>query len=251
MVKTNKDNAKAFLKCFENGDKKFIEDNVAENYTPHYPSIKTGRNALLDFFDEMQNMEIKVDIKRVIEDGDYVMLHSEFTGPSVVFDILRFENGKIVDHWANVQEKVDTVSGHTMTDGSTGVMDQEKTVNNKARLKELVEDIFIGGDYEKMSSFFDDDRYIQHNPLFLDGLSGLLKGLEKLEKNGKPMKFIKNHMILGEGNFVLSVSEGIWNNEPGAFYDLFRMENDKFVEHWDVIEPFTKDKDWKNQNGKF
>jgi predicted SnoaL-like aldol condensation-catalyzing enzyme len=169
----------------------------------------------------------------------------------VVFDILRFENGKIVEHWANVQEKADTVSGHTMIDGATEVKNQEKTVNNKSLLKELVEDVFIGGDYEKMSSFFDDDKYIQHNPLFLDGLSGLLKGLEKLEKNGKPMKFTKNHMILGEGNFVLSVSEGIWNNEPGAFYDLFRMENDKFVEHWDVIEPFTKDEEWKNQNGKF
>ncbi len=45
------------------------------------------------------------------------------------------------------------------------------------------------------------------------------------------------HKVIGEGNFVLIVSEGSWNNTSNAFYDLFRMENGKAVEHWDVIQP--------------
>jgi predicted SnoaL-like aldol condensation-catalyzing enzyme len=45
------------------------------------------------------------------------------------------------------------------------------------------------------------------------------------------------HAVLGEGNFVLTVSEGQWNGGTHAFYDLFRMEGGMIVEHWDVIQP--------------
>lgn len=252
MENTNKEKAIAFLKSFETGDKQIIEKWAAEKYIPHYPAVSNGRNALLEFFDQLQQMEIKLDIKRAIEDGDYVALHSEYIGPMIVFDIFRFENGKIVEHWFNSQAKVEkTVSGHSMLDGPTEITDLDKTEENKALLKELVEDAFIGGDYDKMSNFFDDDNYIQHNPRFADGLSGLLNGLEKMAKKGMEMKFTKNHMILGEGNFILAVSEGYWSGEHVSFYDLFRMENGKFVEHWDVIESILPQEDWKNQNSKF
>jgi len=49
-------------------------------------------------------------------------------------------------------------------------------------------------------------------------------------------EYQKVHHIFGEGNFVLTQSEGRWNNKPQAFYDLFRIENNKIVEHWDVIQ---------------
>jgi predicted SnoaL-like aldol condensation-catalyzing enzyme len=136
-------------------------------------------------------MDLKLDIRRVIEDGNFVAVHSGYTGPMVVIDIFRFEDGKIVDHWANTQEYVEkTASGYTMLYGPTQIKDLEKTEENKALLKELVFDVFIGGDYDKISSFFD-DNYIQHNPRFKDGLSGLFKGLEEMAKQGKEMKFTR------------------------------------------------------------
>jgi predicted SnoaL-like aldol condensation-catalyzing enzyme len=252
MVKTNREKAIAFLKSSEIGDKEFVKKWISENYTPHYPSIKTGREALLEFYDQLKDMDIKLEIKRIIEDGNYVALHSGYTGPMVVIDIFRFDDGKIVDHWANTQNSVEeTVSGHTMLDGSTQIKDLDKTAENKTLLKELVEDVFIVRDYNKMSSFFDDDNYIQHNPRFVDGLSGLVKGLEEMAKKGMEMKFIKNYMILGEGNFVSSVNEGFYNGEHVSFFDIFRIGNSKFVEHWDVIEPIVPSEKWKNQNGKF
>ena len=252
MGKTNREKAVAFLKSSETGDNEFVKKWVSENYTPHYPSIRTGKDALLEFYDQLKDMDIKLDIRRVIVDGDYVAVHSGYTGPMVVIDIFRFEEGKIVDHWANSQKTVKkTVSGHSMLDGPTQINDLEKTAENKVLLKELVDDVFIGGDYDKMPSLFDDDNYIQHNPGFPDGLFGLVNGLEEMAKQGMEMKFTKNYMILGEGNFVLSVSEGFFNNEHVSFFDMFRIENNKFVEHWDVIEPIKPSEDWKNQNGKF
>lgn len=249
---TNKERAIAFLISFETGDRNIIENWVSDNYTPHYPDIRTGKEALLDFFDQMQTMEIRVDIQRAMEDGDYVAVHSQYTGPMIVFDLFRFEDGKIVEHWASGQDEIEkTASGHSMIDGSSEIEDRKKTIENKAILKELVDDVFIGGEYDKMAILFDDDNYIQHNPNFADGVSGLLKGLEDMAKKGMEMKFTKNHMILGEGNFVLSVSEGYWSGDHVSFFDLFRMENGKFVEHWDVIEPIKPPEEWKNKNGKF
>ena len=52
-------------------------------------------------------------------------------------------------------------------------------------------------------------------------------------------------------NFVLSVTEGIFMNEKVSFYDLFRIENGKIVEHWDTIEKITPESEAKNSNGKF
>ena len=66
------------------------------------------------------------------------------------------------------------------------------------------------------------------------------------------MEYEKNHMILGEGNFVLAVSEGKFGKgEQTSFYDLFRLADGQIVEHWDVIETIAPESEWKNSNGKF
>lgn len=47
------------------------------------------------------------------------------------------------------------------------------------------------------------------------------------------------------------MSEGKFGGKPTAYYDLFRVENNKIVEHWDVLETIPAKDQWKNKNGKF
>ena len=76
--------------------------------------------------------------------------------------------------------------------------------------------------------------------------------MEYFAAHGLVLEYHKIHKILGEGNFVLTVSEGKFGKgDHVAYYDLFRIENGKIVEHWDVIEPILPKSDWKNNNGKF
>ena len=61
----------------------------------------------------------------------------------------------------------------------------------------------------------------------------------------------KRHMVLAQGNFVLAVSEGTFGGVPTSYYDLWRVENGKIAEHWDVMETIAEPSTWQNQNGKF
>jgi predicted SnoaL-like aldol condensation-catalyzing enzyme len=49
---------------------------------------------------------------------------------------------------------------------------------------------------------------------------------------------------------VLTVSEGEWSGKLQVIYDLFRMADDKIVEHWDVIQEIPTEV-LANENGMF
>ena len=173
-------------------------------------------------------------------------------GPKVLFDIFRFEEGLVVEHWDNFTEPTPpNESGHTATDGPTEVEDRDKTDSNKALVRSFYEAIFLQGRFDQMPQFFDGDRYIRHDARGGDNLSSLNKLMEEQAKQGATMSVSKIHLVLGEGNFVLVVAEGAISDKPVAYYDLFRVENNKIAEHWDVIESIPPQTEWRNQNGKF
>jgi len=197
----------------------------------------------------------RVNTVRAFQDGDHIFAHTEydFFGPKIGFDIFRFEDGKIVEHWDNLQETPagPNPSGHTMTDGPIEATDLEKTEQNKKLVRQFVEDILVNGKMDKLAGYFDGDNYIQHNPQIADKLSGLGQALQAMAEQGITMKYDKIHQVLGEGNFVLVVSAGSFAGKPTSFYDLFRVENGKIAEHWDTIETIPPQSSWQNQNGKF
>lgn len=109
---------------------------------------------------------------------------------------------------------------------------------------------FATGDTELAASLLD-EGYIQHNTGIADGLSGLGAALEALAAAGIQMVYDKTHQVLAQGNFVLGVSEGTFGGKPTSYYDLWRVEDGKIAEHWDVMETIADPSDWQNENGKF
>jgi len=253
MEKSNKQKAVAFLKSIETGDKQPL--TYAGEYKQHNLAIPTGLDGLLSVVKQLPENSGKVNTVRSFQDGDFVFTHTayNFFGPKIGFDIFRFKDGKIAEHWDNLQETPakPNPSNHTMIDGSTELKDLDKTEANKTLVNSFVDDILVNGKMEKLAGYFNGDNYIQHNPNIPDQLSGLGATLEALGKQGIFLKYDKIHRVLGEGNFVLVVSEGHFGKSYNAFYDLFRVENGKIAEHWDVIEPIAPKENWKNNNGKF
>lgn len=255
MEISNKEKVVALLKSIETGAEEPVGFINPNKYIQHNLGIADGLAGFGALLQQLPPNSAKVNTVRVFQDGDFVFTQTDynFFGPKVGFDIFRFEEGKIVEHWDNLQEKPENLNpgGHTMIDGTTKIMDLDKTEENKALVKNFVDDVLVNGRMEKLAGYFDGDNYIQHNPQIADGLSGLGKALEYMASQGITMKFDKIHKVLGEGNFVLVVSEGSFADKHSSFYDLFRVENGKIAEHWDVIETIIPKSEWKNDNGKF
>lgn len=254
METSKKEQVTALLKSIETGDPAPIAVINPNKYIQHNLAVGDGLAGFGAVVAQLPPNSARARTVRVFEDGEYVFAHTEynFFGPKIGFDIFRFEDGKIVEHWDNLQEiAAANPSGHSMIDGTTELKDLDKTATNKALVQAFVEDILVNGKLEKLSGYFDGDNYVQHNPMIGDGLSGLGAALEALGKQGIFLKYDKVHRVLGEGNFVLVVSEGNFGPSHNAFYDLFRVENGKIAEHWDVIEEIAPQDSWKNANGKF
>ncbi|MDD1518068.1 ester cyclase [Bradyrhizobium sp. DASA03005] len=81
------------------------------------------------------------------------------------------------------------------------------------------------------------NRYVQHNPTAPDGPDGFRKFIGFLrEKFPNSRSEIKRSFA--EGDFVILHVHSV--REPGtrgrAIVDIFKLENGKIVEHWDVVQ---------------
>ena len=243
------------LKSIETGDARPAGVINPSKYIQHNLAVADGIEGFAAMLQQLPPHSARVHTVRVFADGDFVFAHTEydFFGPKIGFDVFRFEDNRIVEHWDNLQETPQHTnpSGRTMIDGSTDVSDLEKTDVNKTLVRRFVDDILVEGRMEHLATYFNGDHYIQHNPLIGDGLSGLRQALDAWAQQGVTMTYDTVHKVLGEGNFVLVMSEGTFSGTPTAFYDLFRIEDGKIAEHWDTIETIPSKEQWKNNNGKF
>jgi predicted SnoaL-like aldol condensation-catalyzing enzyme len=254
-LSTPKQQVFELLKSIETGDPAPVAYINPAKYIQHNLSAADGLQGFGELMQMLPPHSAKANTLRVFEDGDYVFTHTDydFFGPKAGFDIFRFENGQIVEHWDNLQEKPGqpNPSGHTMFDGANQLKDLHLTDKNKAFVRRFVEEVLIHGQFDKLPAYINRQRYIQHNPQIADGLDGLAQGIQALAAQGLSMQYTQIHKILGEGCFVLVVSEGLLGGQPTAFYDLFQVEEGLITEHWDTIEAIPPRPAWKNSNGKF
>ncbi len=120
---------------------------------------------------------------------------------------------------------------------------------NKKAVVDFYEKAINQKDFEAASKYLG-PRYIQHNQHAADGAEGLKNFLSFLrEKYPKSHSEIKR--VFADGDYVILHVHAI--REPGtrgmAVVDIFRLENGKVVEHWDVHEDII-DKP-ANANGMF
>lgn len=228
----------------------------SRKYIQHNLGLGNGLGPILQLMDDLPADRTKVTVCRAIEDVDYSVLHADYTlgdwGPMVGFEIHRWEEDRIVEHWDNLcstpTEK--NASGRSMTDSVAEVVDLERTESNKALVYEFTQKILIDGELSSLSKYFVDGALVQHSTHYGDGVQTFKAMVKAWQADGETA-YHRTHLLLGEGNMVLVTSEGISKNEPAAFYDLYRLANSKIVEHWEVFETIPPRDTWKNSNSKF
>jgi predicted SnoaL-like aldol condensation-catalyzing enzyme len=113
QVAKNKETVKAFYEMAFNAHQptEAAKKYFGSQYIQHNPHVPNGAEPFYSYFEKFfkENPESHADIKRVVGDGDLVILHVHSTQNKAdrgraVMDIFRLQNGKIVEHWDVAQE---------------------------------------------------------------------------------------------------------------------------------------------------
>jgi predicted SnoaL-like aldol condensation-catalyzing enzyme len=120
---------------------------------------------------------------------------------------------------------------------------------NKKTVVEFYEKAINQKDFEAASKYMG-PRYTQHNPMAANGPEGL-KDFIRFLRTRYPGSHSEIKRVLVDGDYVVLHVHAV--REPGtrgsAIVDIFKLENGKIVEHWDVIQEIPEKA--ANANGMF
>ncbi|MEP0262885.1 nuclear transport factor 2 family protein [Dokdonia sp.] len=225
-----------YKKVIGEQDLEYAKRIVTEDYIQHNPQVRTGKAGFLEaiaFLKQMPKQKnTPTPFMRIIADNEYVIVHLnvEFGGQKkIVLDMFRIENGLIAEHWDAIQNKSEiSLNGNSEIEGPILIENEKATIQNKKIVEDFTNQILIEGNFQTLKNFVVPDL-IQHNPKMNKGLKGIAEYYQKI-------KIQKVHKIIGQGNFVVTQSKAIVDNEDFVFYDIYRLDNGLIIEHWAVSQ---------------
>ncbi|MEU9913583.1 nuclear transport factor 2 family protein [Streptomyces sp. NPDC051001] len=247
---------------FERGDTSVVDRFVRPDYIQHNPFAPDGAETLKGLATSVhaQFPDAVYGIKRVLSEGDLVLVHSNVVltpgdRGQAVFDIFRFQGGKIAEHWdvgqtvpessVNGNDMFSTVSRPRTTEPGPGFL----TAYNKKLVTAAFDQLLVKKDLSAIDRYWGAE-YHQHNPGIADGVAGVKSGLGAYFSAFPQLK-VEPKRVIAEGDLVAVHSHYI--PAPGergqAIVDLFRVRGGKIVEHWDVVQGVPENS--ANENGMF
>lgn len=105
-------------------------------------------------------------------------------------------------------------------------------MTNKEIVLKAMDEFFHQRDVSALNKYWQ-ESYLQHNPSMINGHEGLKNILGILDKDFKWNPGI----IVDQGDIVVthSLVRG-WGPVPVIVADIFRLEDGKIAEHWDVVQ---------------
>ena len=229
----------------------------AEDYIQHNPIADTGRAGVLAYFASLGDAlpvkaKVQADIVAIVAEKDLVALIqvNKQSQPRAYtttwFDLFRVENGVIVEHWDHGtlppgMTPRDYVPVTVNTDYRAALAsDDPQLAANKQRVYDLWRVLVEAQQVDKAPEYLATD-YIQHNPMINTGLDGFMGFFRQFAQPKAVKPEVSNFVnMIGEDDLVVLATvatEKDANDQPytTTWFDMFRVENGKMVEHWDVM----------------
>jgi NADPH:quinone reductase-like Zn-dependent oxidoreductase/predicted SnoaL-like aldol condensation-catalyzing enzyme len=235
--------------AFTRGDTAIVDRLVRPDYVQHNPLAPDGPDALKYFVatTRQQFPDVAFEPRRAIADGDLVLLHSRNVlvpgSPGIaVFDIFRYQDGKIAEHWDILQNvPATTANGNdmfsTLSRPQTETPGQRwLTAYNKKLVTAFVDQLLVRKDLAAIDAYVGAE-YHEHSPNLPGAVAGMKAGLGALFEQF-PQLSVTPKRVIAEGDLVAVHSHYL--DTPGergrAVIDLFRVRDGRIVEHWDATQ---------------
>lgn len=237
-------------RLFEDGDTAVVDRYIRPGYIQHNPLAPNGTEALKALAGPLttQFPDLKYDIKRVIADGDLVLVHSNVvltpgTRGSAVVDIFRFDRDHMIaEHWDTVQDVPATsVSGNDMFSTVSSPRTNQPgprwlTQRTRSAATAYFDQLLVDKDVYAVERLA--PEYHQHNPAIPSGTAGLRETFTAFFQQF-PQLTVDRKRVIAEGDLVAVHAHYRTGPEDRgqSVVDIFRVRPDgKVVEHWDVVQ---------------
>jgi predicted SnoaL-like aldol condensation-catalyzing enzyme len=133
---------------------------------------------------------------------------------------------------------------------TTGRKVSPQEARNRDAALEFFNLLINGGERREEALALLGPTYRQHNPGVADGIEGIRQMLPALSAEFPGVRAdIKRAFV--DGDFVILHSHVRMTEEDrgSAVMDIFRLEEGRVVEHWDVVQPIPAES--RNENGMF
>jgi predicted SnoaL-like aldol condensation-catalyzing enzyme len=122
---------------------------------------------------------------------------------------------------------------------------------NREVVSRFLDDVFVRRDMSRLDEYMRDD-YIQHNPDCPQGKAGFLEFFDVIFR-ALPDFHYAVKKVVADGDLVMAWCTTMGTHTGGDFLgqsasgnsvkfdvvDIFRMQDGKIAEHWDVADTFT------------
>ena len=233
-----------------------VTAHTGERYTQHSGGVRDGVEGFVEFFEQfvLRNPKREIEIVRAIEDGPYVFVHvyqslNDGEHEWVTMDLFHTNaDDKIIEHWDVISAfEGPGPSGHSQIDGTTEITDLAETEANKARVRLFMTEVLQNRDFTRFDEYLAEDL-IQHGVSLDNGRAACRERIEEAQDAGVRCECV--FKLIGQGNFVVSYSKSVQDDDAVAVFNLWRLAGGRIVEHWSNAETIAPREDWAN-TGKF
>lgn len=113
------------------------------------------------------------------------------------------------------------------------------SAHNKQIVTDAYQRIFGDLDVSAVDEFMSKD-FVQHNPTTPDGSEGVKQIVQMLVSQGVPKQKLEFKHVVADGNIVILHTRYEMAGKEWRFIDIYRVENERLVEHWDAMMPMPE-----------